>query len=163
MQISSTSNELGILIIGWLLGILSIIIGPFIIAPIKNWQGKRIFKKILEADIEQKRLQLNSIEQRIITFYGTENLDLAIFMLKTRPENVPLIQDEISEDFYKTNYEKILQYFNEQTELLGFYERIKSMNALIDILEKNPPHRYKFVSSYCEHLKSCLYGNISIN
>ena len=163
MQISSTSNELGILIIGWLLGILSIIIGPFIIAPIKNWQGKRIFKKILKADIEQKRLQLNSIEQRIITFYGTENLDLAIFMLKTRPENVPLIQDKISEDFYKTNYEKILQYFNEQTELLRFYENIKSMNALIDVLEKAPPYKHNFVLSYYELLKYCLYENISIN
>ncbi len=155
-------NDLEPLIIGWLLGILSLIISPFIVEPIKNWQNKKNLKQILKADINQKKAHLKSIEQRINTFYGAEKIDVVITILKTRPDVNPVIKDRISEDFYKRNYERILQYFNKETNLLEFYEHIRTMNTLIDTLETNPPYRHDFILAYCVHLKTCLYESISI-
>jgi hypothetical protein len=43
------SGEIKILLIGWVLGIFTSIIQPFIITPIKKWQDKRNFKKNLES------------------------------------------------------------------------------------------------------------------
>ncbi len=80
---------------------------------------------------------------------------------------LPEIHQEISEDFYKTNYVKILDYFNKETNIFDFYGRIKTMNSLLDIMEnveiKRTEHYQVFTLSYCIHLEEAIKVGINIS
>lgn len=161
-----TSGEIKILLIGWLLGIFTSIVQPFIITPIKKWQDKRNFKKILKADIKLKIDHLKSIEQRIIDFVGGKTLDDAVNRL-IYGTDFPVVRDKIPEDIYKTNYAKILDYFNKENNLLDFYQCILTLNQLADIMinGKIKGENYRLlILGYCTHLKHALNEskNISI-
>ena len=158
------SKEISILLIGWLLGLISSIVLPFIHEYIKNWLSKRELKKLLKIDVEMKLEQLKRIENRINYSSNYESLDDVVdhfrkyINMKEYAANMrfpPVIYDKISIDLYIKNRSKIINYFNEEKQLLNFYERISTLNSLVDAMEKNKPEFEKFID-YCMHLKYTL-------
>lgn len=154
------SGEIKILLIGWVLGIFTSIIEPFIITPIKKWQDKRNFKKILKEDIKIKVSHLKSIEQSITEFFNGENRDAVLFGLisTNKLTDLPVIHIKVSEDFYNTNYMKFLEYFGKETNLLKFYRRISTLNSIVEIMGNYPgtEHSRAFLKNYFGHLKTAL-------
>lgn len=155
------SSEIKILLLGWILGIFTSIIQPFIITPIQKWQDKENFTKILKEDIKIKLSHLKSTEKSISEFFDGENRDDILFeLIKTNKlADLPVINIEISENFYKTNYVKFLDYYNKETNLLNFYQRISTLNTLVGIMKEYPKeseHYRVFLIHYFAHLKTAL-------
>lgn len=74
------------------------------------------------------------------------------------PTDLPVIHVKISDDLFNTNYVKLLDYFNKKTDLLKFYQRISTLNMLVDIMEKysGSEHYRVFLIHYFGHLKTAL-------
>ncbi len=118
---------------------------------------------------------MKSVEKSLIDFVKGNNFYDIIKTIEDANilEELPEINHNISEDFYKTNYVKILDYFNKETKIFDFYSRISAMNLLLDIMEKivtrqNITKKFEacktFTLSYCGHLQYALETekNISI-
>ena len=166
--------------IGWILGVLT---RP-IISIFNNWIDKRKFKKMLKGDIKLKLNHLISIENRIVESFGKSTLDETILMLvematESRPENgkegdtdkeqlkgSQSVSDMVSLDFYKNNYEKILDYFGNESNVIGFYERLTTLNSMVDLMEEDKDKGIRFYEgyllAYVGHLKHALYEGKNI-
>lgn len=163
------SGEIYILLIGWLLGIFSSIIQPFLITPIKKWQDKRNFKKILRGDIGIKLAHLISIEQSLIEFFNVKTLDDAVVQIlsATDLKNLPRLNQKIPVDFYNINYVKILDYFDKEPNILIFYQRILTLNLEVDNMENDKIRSVEeirmFLSYYCAHLELALQDGAKLS
>ena len=125
-------NEIGILFIGWVLGILSLIIEPFILGPIKKGLDKRTFKEILKEDIKNKINQMRSFVQSMADLYNKGSLQELKYIL-SNTDRLPDLDFKIDNDFYKVNYVKILEFYK-KTDIINFYERISTMNSIVNII-----------------------------
>lgn len=153
------SGEIKILLIGWVLGILSSIIEPFIITPIKKWRNKRNFKKNFKADIKIKKTELEDKKRSALRFAEVNTIDDAITKFTNPREILPsfMLTPKISIDFYNKNYETFLDGFDRE---IKFYQNILSLNLSIEGMEKvndiRNPNLRLYLLLYWSDLKTAL-------
>lgn len=160
--------------IGWILGIFT---RP-IISIANKWIDKRKFKEILKNDVKIRVRHLKSIEKRIIDSVDARTLDDAFIKLmemtqryhqEISKENIrdngtfecfENVSDKVSTDFYKTNYDEILDYFDNKSNVIRFYERLTQLNDIVDSIkgddEKSIRFILRYLSAYLGHLKLAL-------
>lgn len=145
---------------GWILGILSIIIAPFLVVPIRKWQDRRSFEKIAKEDIRFKISHLKSKNEEITLFFGNKPLNSIRIDLAYKTITAPVIYDNLSNDFFYTNYKNFLEYFNNNTNLLGFYKSIDRLinfkSLLEDITDKNSVEYKNIFLDYWNHLQNII-------
>jgi len=148
--------------IGWIVGMFT----RSIISIVKKWTDKRNFKKILKRDVRLRVNHLKSIEKRIIDSLDARTLDDALIKLiemglRYHPkigkeiirdngtfEGIENVSDKISTDFYKKNYEKILDYFDNKSNVISFYERLTTLNSMVDLMKEDDEKGIRFFEGY---------------
>ncbi len=133
---------------GWLLALIT----PIIVDTYKDWRDKKICKKILKKDVENK---INLIERNIseiIKNYNVSSLDDANESIRgiDNIEKLWFPRGEFSSsDFFKERYAKIIKFFENFGTIQDFYERFSDLNSDIRYIEgeQNPP-----INVYRNHL-----------
>ncbi len=128
-------SDVELLLFGWLLGVLSFIIEPFIIEPIREYRNRKNFQKNLRADIKIKKTELENKKQTIISFAEATSIDDAIRKFTVPSATLPsfYLAPKIPDDFYNKNYENFLDGFDKE---IKFYQAIQFLNLSIDGMEK---------------------------
>lgn len=162
-----TDGNFQILFFGWLLGILSSVITPFLVVPVQKWQDKRSFEKIVREDIKLKIAHLKSNNEQITLFFGGELLDSLRTGLANNSKKFPIMHDNLSNDFYYINYTKFLEYFNHNNDLLKFYTSIDRLNNFLnfldDITDRNSIEYKKMFLAYWNHLQYLIANGEKIS
>ena len=158
--------------IGWILGIFT----RSIISISSKWRDKRNFKKILKRDVRLRVDHLKSIEKRIIDSLEVKTLDDAIVKLMTHiydskigKENIKdngtfedfkNVNDKVSTDFYKKYYGKILDDFDNKSNVIQFYERLTNLNGIVDLMKEDDEKGIRsfegYLFAYLGHLKHAI-------
>lgn len=158
--------------IGWILGIST----RSIISISNKWRDKRNFKKILKRDVRLRVNHLKSIEKRIIHSLDVKTLDDAIVKLMTHiydskigKENIKdnrtfedfeNVNDKVSTDFYKKYYGKILDDFDNKSNVIQFYERLTNLNGIVDLMKEDDEKGIRsfegYLFTYLGHLKHAI-------
>ncbi len=162
-----TDGSFQILFFGWLLGILSSVITPFLVVPVQKWQDQRNLEKIVREDIRLKIAHLKSNNEQITLFFGGEDLNSLITGFPNNTKKFPIGHDNLSNDFYHINYTKFLEYFNNNNDLLEFYTSIDRLINFMDFLEiitdKNSNEYKKMFLAYWNHLQFLITNGEKIS